>query len=124
MNVFLVEDSPNIRSLIRLCIESIGGRIAGEADSQQQAITEVCLLKPDIVIIDLWLREGSGFTVIQALKAQLPNMIQIVLSGQKSSQMKAVCLKHGADYYFEKSASGYVQLEQLLKGFAERYVKS
>ena len=120
MNVFLVEDSPNIRSLIRLCIESIGGRIAGEADSQQQAITEVCLLKPDIVIIDLWLREGSGFMVIQALRAQLPDVILIVLSGQKSSQMEAICLKHGADYYFEKSASGYVQLEQLLKGFAER----
>lgn len=115
MNVFVVEDSPSIRDLIRMSVEDVGGMIIGEAATQQEAITLIGVLNPDVVVIDLRLPDGNGIEVTRAVKKTHPGTIMIVLTNQARQQVEQACLAAGADHFFEKSSTDYLHFRVLLQ---------
>lgn len=114
MNVFVVEDSPSIRDLIRMSVEDAGGLIIGEAATQQEAITLIGVLNPDVVVIDLRLPDGNGIEVTRAVKKSHPATTMIVLTNQARQQVERACLEAGADHFFEKSSTDYLHFKALL----------
>ena len=57
----------------------------------------------DVVIIDIFLRTGSGLGVIAAARRKRPDAALVVLSNYATDEMHARCLAGGADRVFDKS---------------------
>ena len=79
--------------------------VIGFADSEDTAIDRVMRLKPDVVIVDLQLRSGSGTGVIRAVRSspELHRTKLIVMSNHPSPQIRKRCLELGSDYFFDKA---------------------
>ncbi len=106
LNTFLVEDSPVIReNLIAALQEMAPVTVVGEAEDEAGA--RVWLAGPgprcDLVIIDIFLRRGSGLGVLQALAASGAACKRVVLTNFATHDMRRRCLELGADAVFDKS---------------------
>ncbi len=105
MNVFIVEDSFTMRSRLTAALEEVEDvRVVGEADSADAALFNIERSRPDLVIVDLRLAEGSGLAVIEDLKRLHPAPIVAVLTNYPYPQYRTRCLELGADYFFDKAA--------------------
>jgi DNA-binding NarL/FixJ family response regulator len=107
LKTYIVEDSPVIReNLIATLEELVPVQVVGTADSETSATSwlksqdrEPC----DLIIVDIFLKSGSGLGVLAA-SSQLPAHIKrIVLSNYATPDMRRKCLQLGADKVFDKS---------------------
>jgi DNA-binding NarL/FixJ family response regulator len=105
LRVLIIEDSARIRQSL---IEQV--KVAGRVDVVQWADTESDALDlldrhaVDALIVDLRLREGSGFGVLGGIQTpRFGGVKKIVLTNYSSSEMRDRCLALGADYFFDKS---------------------
>ena len=104
MKILLVEDSRILRERLRALIGAIRGAIGvAEADAEADARERIDACRPDVVVLDLRLRAGSGLSVLEYLKASHPDVIVIVLTNYGHAEYRAKCLNLGADYFFDKS---------------------
>ena len=104
MKILLVEDSRILRERLRALIGAIRGAIVvAEADAEADARERIDACRPDVVVLDLRLRAGSGLSVLEYLKASHPDVIVIVLTNYGHAEYRAKCLNLGADYFFDKS---------------------
>lgn len=120
LKVYVVEDSPIILRLLSSGIESGGGELVGYADNAAQAIREIQMLKPHLVMVDLVLASGSGFEVLAALQAGGRNAVAVVLTNHASDEDRARSLRLGASHFFDKATQGWQALELINKMAAER----
>jgi DNA-binding NarL/FixJ family response regulator len=104
MNVFVVEDSSLLRErLIRTLAGIEGVKISGYSDTAEEAIELIEQTHPDAIILDIRLRQGSGFQVLQAVKAPGKPPVVIVLTNFAYPQYRKRYLEAGADFFFDKS---------------------
>ncbi|MFP5320525.1 MAG: response regulator [Acidimicrobiia bacterium] len=68
MTVVVCDDDPLVRSVVCGLVEDHDGRVVAEAFSPWQAIEQVERLQPDVVVLDLSLKGGTGLDVIQQLR--------------------------------------------------------
>lgn len=105
LRVLLVEDSLLIRRhLVALLEDTDGVTVSGEVDTEADAIAALQGDGFDAVVVDLQLREGSGFGVLQHMHAHLPNLLAIVLTNSNTPAMRARSLTLGAHYFLDKSS--------------------
>jgi DNA-binding NarL/FixJ family response regulator len=85
---------------------AVPGRIdvIGVGDTEDNVVAAIRRLKPDVVILDLQLKTGSGAGVIRTVRAsaELSGTRLLVTSNHASPQMRAGCLDLGADGYYDK----------------------
>ena len=104
MKTFIVEDSPMIRERLRSMIASIPNiELVGETDNEDDAVREICMVCPDMVILDLVLAKGSGMEVLRRIREQPLASMVIVLTNHGYHQYQKKCLELGADYFMDKS---------------------
>lgn len=104
MNVYVVEDAPQVRSRLVAMLRAIPGvAVVGEADTVGGAIAGVNASAPDALLLDLQLIDGNGLDVLAAVKPQRPDLHVIVLSNFATSQYRAACMAAGADVFLDKS---------------------
>ena len=106
LHTYIVEDSPVIReNLIATLEELVPVRVVGTADDEATALR--WLGEPgrrvDLVIVDLFLKAGSGLGVLRSARALHPHYRMVVLSNFASTDMRRSCLALGADRVFDKS---------------------
>lgn len=115
MNVFLVEDSNLLRErLIRTLAGIEGIHVSGHSDTAEGAIEGIQLKHPDAIILDIRLRQGTGFQVLQACKVPGKAPLVIVLTNFAYPQYRKKYLEAGADFFFDKS-NEFDQLVVVLK---------
>src|SRR5215218_3289482 len=96
LRVYLVEDSPILRKLVRDLITAQGMIIAGEADTAARAIEDIEALRPDVAVIDIALREGDGFEVLKATRG--PHApLRLVLTNYGNDGYRTAAKDAGAD---------------------------
>lgn len=106
LSTFLVEDSPVIQhSLIATLQELAPVTVVGVAEDEQTALH--WLAQPthgaDLVIVDIFLRSGSGLGVLRAARLRWPQRPMVVLSNYATADMRSTCLALGAQRVFDKS---------------------
>lgn len=105
LRVFIADDSqPVVEMLTELIAEPGEVEIVGVGATESAAIESIRRLKPDVVVLDLQLRIGSGANVIRAVRAsaELASVRILVTSNHTSPQMRSGCLELGANDYFDK----------------------
>ena len=79
--VLLVDDHELIRHGLRRAFESDPGfAVVGEASRVDEAISQAAALKPDVVVLDIRLPDGSGLDAARALREAHPDMGIVVLT--------------------------------------------
>jgi two-component system OmpR family response regulator len=115
VRVLLVEDSLLIRKhLVALLEDSEGVSVSGEVDTEAAAIAALDSATFDAAVVDLQLREGSGFGVLQHLKRNYPDLLTIVLTNSNTPAMRARSLALGAHHFLDKS-SEFDRVAELLE---------
>lgn len=69
LNICIIDDEPDARDLLREVLTELEPdcRIIGEANSKASAIDMLKRMKPDVVFLDIDLKDGTGFEVLAAL---------------------------------------------------------
>jgi DNA-binding NarL/FixJ family response regulator len=103
ISVFLVDDIPELRELIKFGLEEDPGfEVIGEAGDGRSAIDGVAKTRPAAVLLDLSMPDMSGLEAIPPIREGDPDVAIIVLSGFSADRMGAHVLDRGADAYVEK----------------------
>jgi two-component system response regulator DevR len=117
MQVFLVEDSPLVRDRL---IALLGGlpdvQLLGHASDAETAIREILAARPDVVLLDLALSDGSGFDVLRAVHPQDPQIDFYMLSNFDAYPYRQLADKLGVRGFFDKTK----EFERVREVIAER----
>jgi DNA-binding NarL/FixJ family response regulator len=104
--IFLVDDHPLVRewlaSLLRLQPDL---EVCGEAADPGQALGAMAARPPDVAIVDLSLKRGSGLELIKSLRVQFPAVQVLVLSMHEEIGDVERALRAGARGYVMKRES-------------------
>ncbi len=105
LRVYVVEDYAPVSSLLDEMIETAGATVVGHADSAPAALSDIAVLHPDAVVIDIALRKGSGFDVLEAMAVneELECALPIVLTNHTADVYRETALQLGAKYFFDKA---------------------
>ena len=116
MKLMLVDDNEKFRRRLgSLISNSMSVKIVGQAGNVQRAIRCFMKTKPNIIILDIQIINGSGFDVLRVVKATEPATIVIMLTVGSANEYKSKCLMMGADYFFEKSKGIGAMISLLMK---------
>ncbi|HYD76754.1 response regulator [Ramlibacter sp.] len=106
LRAYIVEDSPTIReNLVETLEELAEVHPVGLADTENEGKRWLAQ-RPDewdVAVIDLFLRQGNGLRVVEALRERHRGQKVIVLSNHATSDMRRRCAQLGADAVFDKS---------------------
>ena len=106
LKTYIVEDSPVIReNLIATLEELVPVNVVGTAEEESTAISWLThdSTTCDLLIVDIFLKNGSGLGVLKAAQGLDRTMKTVVLSNYATSDMRRKCLELGADRVFDKS---------------------
>lgn len=104
MNVFIVEDAVIMLENLRSMLSDISGiTVIGQASDGADAIERIDALLPDLVIIDISLRNGAGIGMLESLKKYHPGIKVMILTGCTDEFYFDRCKRAGADYFFDKT---------------------
>lgn len=108
--IFIVEDHPIVREgLIAILNGEKDLDVCGEADGAREAVKAISELQPDVVIVDISLKDSDGIELTKDLKAQYPTLPVIVLSVHDEFTYAERALRAGAQAYLMKEvASGHI----------------
>jgi DNA-binding NarL/FixJ family response regulator len=105
LRVFIADDSKPVSDmLIELISEAGRIEVVGVGETEGVCLEAIRRLKPDVVVLDLQLKNGSGTNVIRAVRADpgLAATQLLVTSNHNSPQLRSGCMELGADGYFDK----------------------
>jgi len=106
VRVFLVDDHPLVRDWLKNLLETESDfAVVGEAAEQATALAAMTADPPDVAVVDLSLKRGSGLELIKALHARLPDVNVLVLSMHEEIGDVERALRAGARGYVMKGAS-------------------
>jgi DNA-binding NarL/FixJ family response regulator len=102
--VFLVDDHPLVREwLANVINQQWDLTVCGEAEGREKCVEAMEKKKPDVAIVDLSLKDCSGFELIAEIKQRVPHVEIIVLSMHSSPLYVRRALRAGASGYVVKS---------------------
>jgi DNA-binding NarL/FixJ family response regulator len=103
ISVYLVDDVPELRELIRFGMEEDPGfEIVGEAGDGRTALDGIAATHPEAVLLDLSMPDMDGLEAIPEIRKGDPDVAIIVLSGFSADRMGPPSIERGADSYVEK----------------------
>lgn len=93
-----------LRDRVQSIVGSIpGAQCVGHAATAKDAIAGIEQSRPDIVVLDIQLEEGSGFDVLRAVRASLPQVSFYVLTNFANEAYRRKAQSLGARGFFDKS---------------------
>ena len=107
VRLVLVDDS----QVVRMGLRSLLGtepRVAlvGEAGSVASAVETCARLKPDVVLLDIRLPDGTGFDACRQILAKLPDTRVLVLTSVADETLVDEAIRAGAHGYLLKEIDG------------------
>ena len=89
--------------------------LVGYSAEVNGAIISIGAMHPDVVILDLEMKQESGIRVLEAVKQKFPEIIFIIATNSSNAQYRIRCEALGAEYFFDKSK----EFEQIPKTVIE-----
>jgi DNA-binding NarL/FixJ family response regulator len=118
--VFLVDDHPIVRQgLARLLSAESDLEVCGEAEDEPTALQALHEAKPDILVVDLSLKKGSGIDLIKSVRVQFPELPVLVLTMHEESFYAERALRAGARGYLSKQEASekiLTAIRSIIKG--------
>ena len=114
--IYLLDDHPIVIEGLKKVIDAQEDlQVIGSTEDANAALQQMTKLKPDIVVLDITLKDRSGVDVIKKIRASLPATQVLVYSMHDENVYAERCLRAGAMGYLMKSEGG----ARLLQGIRQ-----
>lgn len=124
IQILIADDHLNVRAQVRARLSREPGfQIVGEAANSAEAVACALAAKPQIVIIDPVMRDGSGIQALYRIAADLPNATIIVLTAVADTALTMELRKAGAHRIFDKGIASQ-ELVDLIQKIARANLSS
>jgi len=101
--ILLVDDHPLVRERLAEVINCEADlMVCGEAEDRHEAITAIVARAPDLVIVDLTLKDSDGLELIKDIRCKWPGMRTLVVSMHDESLYAERVIRAGALGYITK----------------------
>jgi two-component system, NtrC family, nitrogen regulation response regulator NtrX len=102
-DILIVDDEADIRMLIAGVLKD-EGYAAREAADSTQALRELHARQPTLVILDIWLQDSEldGIEILRRLRAEMPSVPVVMISGHGTIETAVEAIKIGAYDFIEK----------------------
>lgn len=101
IHILIVDDDPEIRSLLARYLGGQGFRVSVAAN-RAECENRLSISEPDLVVLDVMLPDGSGLDICRAMQERRPRTPVILLTALKEDVDRIVGLEIGADDYLGK----------------------
>lgn len=102
-DILVVDDEKDIRDLISdiLKDEGHGTRLAWNSET---AMAEINSRAPDLIILDIWLKESrmDGIEILKTVRRDNPDIPVVIISGHGNIEIAVAAVKQGAYDFIEK----------------------
>ena len=90
--VLVVDDAKFMRTLVKDALTPVGHVIVGEAENGNEAIEKYFQLQPDVVTMDITMRERDGLSAAEEILKRDPKarIVMVTALGQEELVAKAV----------------------------------
>lgn len=106
IRLLLVDDHEVLRIGLRTLFSEAGGfQVVGEAGALSAAVTEASRLKPDVVLMDVRLPDGSGVDACRTIRAARQETRVLFLTSFADDDVVLATILAGADGFLLKEVS-------------------
>ena len=107
IRVMIVDDHEIVRRGVSEIIDRADGmEVVAEAGGRAEAVRRAELMRPDVVLVDLQLPDGTGIELMHELRDLVPDAFPIVLTSFDDDDALAEALEAGARAYLLKTIHG------------------
>jgi two-component system response regulator DevR len=107
LTVMLVDDHEIVRSGITSLLAATDDlRVVAEAETVQQAVAEALRTRPDVVVMDIRLADGSGIEATREIRDRLPGTQVLMLTSFADDEALYASIMAGAAGYVLKQIRG------------------
>jgi two-component system response regulator DevR len=107
VRVFLVDDHEVVRRGVAEVLEDDPGiTVAGEAGSVAEALARVPAVRPDVVLIDMRLPDGSGADLCRELRDRVDGVRCLILTSYSEQEALEAAVRAGAAGFLLKQVRG------------------
>lgn len=120
--VLLVEDDQDLASVVMASFQEANVQIE-HAETRQHAIRRCITCRPDLLILDLTLPDGDGFSLVDWLRQQptLRSLPLVVYSGREVSDGEMAKLRLGPTEFLTKAKVQPHEVEELVLSMVHRF---
>ena len=122
--LLLIDDHALIRAGVRALVSDLPDyTVIGEGANGEQLLQLTASLKPDIILLDISMKDGNGLDALETLQKLLPDSKVLILSMHTEPQLVMRALEGGARGYLLKDATA-TEIEHALNALRndERYL--
>ena len=101
LRVLVVDDEPQIRNSLRVCLEGEGYAVT-ETSGAEDALSEVQGRPYDLAFLDLRLPGASGMDLLPDLLEEQPHLKILVITAHSSIDSAVEAMRRGATDYLPK----------------------
>jgi DNA-binding response OmpR family regulator/serine/threonine protein kinase len=117
----VVDDDPGVAAGLEVLLEEMGWEVR-RAETAKQAYVEFAAFSPDVVLLDVELRDASGIDVLRQLKDDSESTPIIMISGAGVVDRVVESMKLGAETFLQKPFDAdalAIALKQVAKSIAQ-----
>jgi DNA-binding NarL/FixJ family response regulator len=119
MRILLADDHSLVRAGIRSLLEKIAGlEVVGEASNGREALEMIRTELPDLVLMDIAMKELGGLEALPRITKNFPSVKVIILSAHANEEYVIRALRSGAAGYMLKDAAT-LELELAINSVAQ-----
>jgi len=113
--VLVVDDHPTFRRFACRMLEQAGFTVVGEAEGCSEALERAGALRPQAVLLDVVLPDGSGLDVAARLSRSFDGMLVVLTSSRSRSDFGAALDDVPAAGFIPKSSLSGAAFAELLR---------
>lgn len=118
IRVLLVDDHTLVRAGLRALLSAMEGvEVIGEARDGQDAVMVCRTLQPNVVLMDISMKQVNGLAATSLLKAEFPDIHVVILTMHATEDYVLKALRAGAEAYLLKDAAS-TELETAIRSAA------
>lgn len=117
--VLVVDDEPNIRTTIRIALET-SGYVVTDAATGEAAVAAAARAPHDVVLLDLRLPDIDGLEVLARLRKAHPALSVVLLTAHGSIDAAVAAMKLGAADFLQKPLTPAALRAALTRALAAR----
>lgn len=119
IKILIVEDDPAIAEIHRRFVQRLAGfEVLGVALTLFDAREQIAILQPDLVLLDVWLPDGEGFSLLRELRQSGAHLDVILLTAAREAAALQEAMRLGVVDFILKPVV-FERLRDTLGNYAE-----
>lgn len=104
----LVDDHPLVRDGLRARLDAVPFiEVVGEAGSGAEALTLADAVRPDLMLVDIGMKDMNGIQLTAELRTRHPGLVVVILSMYDNAEYVTSAIRAGARGYVLKDAPSH-----------------